>query len=362
VPRRHVLSPLLHEDVIMGLDASAYDDVRGLRWPGGFLIGSRPQVASDLMGVYEGYAIVVSTTAFAVCDDSGGCAFVVSMSIYLSAGRSLNQTNFDDAAEFRSDGSPALVIDLTLCERFIDLYAIVALLTITHAAVNSGRPVHFVMGKYQNPVQYLARMHFFHHLPGEGVEFLEDGPPRVRERERPLLELRRLDFLEGHVSIERMVDFVWDEVPIRLRESFADALSEVASNVVDHAEARDAFVLGQRYNTDYGPRRAPRIHLVVGDNGMGIRESFARSDQYSGWRFRSHSDAVALALEPDVTSKPGIHSGIGLPTVRDHAIATRGLLQIRTGDTTYRETRSGASTWPGPRFSGTIVSVELCKA
>jgi hypothetical protein len=37
-------------------------------------------------------------------------AFVVRMSIYVSPGRSLNQTNNDDAAEFRSDGSPALVI------------------------------------------------------------------------------------------------------------------------------------------------------------------------------------------------------------------------------------------------------------
>lgn len=284
---------------------------------------------------------------------------MVGVSIRFAPRGNLNQSNFDAAAEFHADGSRGLFIDLTACT-FIDLYGIVTLLTIIHAADEQGRPVRMRMNANQDPVQYLARMHFFQHLPSSGVDFVGDNPPRVREHERPLLELCRLDPVEGHVTITNMLGFVWDEVPIRLRESFADALTEVASNVIDHAEARAAFVMGQRYDTDYGPRRAPRVHLVVGDNGMGIRESLARSAEYRGWRYRSHEAAVQLALEEGVTSKPGEHSGVGLPTVRDLAVMTRGVLQIRTGDVVYREMVSGGWVWSGPRFTGTVVSVELC--
>jgi hypothetical protein len=60
------------------------------------------------------------------------------MSIYISAARSLNQTNFDQCAEFRSDGSRAVVIDLTRC-MFIDHYGIVAMLTIIHRLTAPGQ-------------------------------------------------------------------------------------------------------------------------------------------------------------------------------------------------------------------------------
>jgi hypothetical protein len=78
------------------------------------------------------------------------------VTIYIESGETLTQVNFDASARFEADGSTALVIDLTNCHNFIDLYSIVALLAIIHAAVEEDRPVKILMWSDQSVCEALA--------------------------------------------------------------------------------------------------------------------------------------------------------------------------------------------------------------
>lgn len=277
------------------------------------------------------------------------------MALYITATPNFNQDTFDRTIERIDDGRRELVVDLRRCI-FVDTYVLVTLLTvITVACGEAGYTVRLRLPVRQSARTYFARMHFFDLLPEEVVM---DGPlPTVTERGAYLMPLTRLNIQGGEQAVDDLASFVWPQLPWQLAERFTAALAEIASNVVAHSGSTVGFVAGQRYEKAYQGRLPPRLHLVVGDAGIGIRASLAAA--LPEVASMSEVEAVRYALTPGVTAKPGVHSGVGLSTVRDYARYFGGVMRLRSGGATVvlRPTREKAIQ--APRVRGTVVSVEL---
>jgi len=172
------------------------------------------------------------------------------------------------------------------------------------------------------------------------------------------LELSRLNIQDGERAIDKLCEFVAPQLPVRFREGFVVAVAEIGSNVIFHSQADIGFTAGQRYERNYRGRLAPRLHLVVGDAGIGIKESLKIGDAEVGQL--TDKEAIAIALQPGTTSKPGVHSGVGLSTVREYADTFGGVLRIRSGYGSVMERQGLIVKRDVPGLPGTIVSVELC--
>jgi hypothetical protein len=267
----------------------------------------------------------------------------------------LNQDSFDSAVRRTEDGQELLVVDLRQCF-FIDPYGLVTLLTLMNVAVqHAGYRCELKLPRRQGTRTYLARVHFFELLPSDVV--MDGLIPTVTAGGGFLLPLQRLDVNAGDHAVDELARFVYPQLPRQFQESFTEGLVEIGSNVVAHSGATVGFVAGQRYEREYQGRTPPRLHLVVGDAGMGIRQSLAEAHPEVG--SMTEAEAIWLALKPGTTGKPGRHSGVGLSTVRRDAAAFAGVMRIRTGGATVILRPSGERAKQVPRLPGTIVSVEL---
>ena len=136
-----------------------------------------------------------------------------------------------------------------------------------------------------------------------------------------------------------------DEVASRLTELFRKNMTlssdqtkalttmfaELVENVYRHAQARyGSYVMAQAYPT------TRRLHVVIADTGIGIWESFRKSDSPAvRQRARAEKDALTMAVEKLVTSKTSKHSGYGLFVVRRLAELNGGRMRITSGRTTW---------------------------
>jgi anti-sigma regulatory factor (Ser/Thr protein kinase) len=277
------------------------------------------------------------------------------MHLTIRPNRRLDQSTFDNCGEWEEADDERLLVDLTNCV-FVDVYAMAVLLTIVSMWCLQGDPVELRLPVRKGTRSYLARMHFFEHLPPE-VTCAEDLPV-VAEKPSLLLPLTPLDMASGERGIEQLAEFVEPQLPHQLAGPFIEALAEIGANVIQHAEARVGFVAAQRFEKALYRRQPPRLQLVVADAGMGIRESLrpAYPDLESG----NDRDAIILALKEEVTSKPGTNSGVGLSTALAYADAFGGIFRVRSGEGVVvvglKKPKSSARL---PGFRGTVVAVEL---
>ena len=142
--------------------------------------------------------------------------------------------------------------------------------------------------------------------------------PILRERkdEADLIASRLLHLFSRHVRMGR-------EQGNALQVTFA----ELIENVYRHAQSDyPGFVIAQVHPT----RR--RLHVAIADNGIGVFDSFRRSD-HEGVRRRAVSEveSLGMALEAYVTSKTRAHSGYGLYVVSDLAARNGGRFRLTSG-------------------------------
>ncbi len=276
------------------------------------------------------------------------------MLITLKAPASLNQDTFDNCGQWKDAPTERRVVNLRR-GRFFDSYALVTLLTVVTLWVSHQIEVRLVLPASKSALTYLARMHFFDLLP-EGVEC--DSPyPSVQERRSMLLELRRLDVQGGEHAVDKLCEFVYPQLPRQLAGDFTVALAEIGSNVVQHAATSVGFVAAQRFEKDFQSRPGPRLQLVVGDAGIGIRQSLAEARPDVAQM--TDEDAILLAIQDGVTGKPGTNSGVGLSTARDYADAFQGVFRVRSGEGMLLRRRRVQFSRGVPGLPGTIVAVEL---
>lgn len=276
------------------------------------------------------------------------------MTILIESPTALNRDTFDGSGSLIEDDIEALQVDLRRCQ-FIDQYAMVTLLTVMTLHARDGNDVQLQLPDRGATRTYMARMRFFS-LLHPGV-FMDHDPPEVAEHARPLLELAPINIGAGERVIEELCEFARPQLPRHLRAPFVEALAEIGSNVIFHSDAEVGYVCAQRFTSQYQRRRPPRLQIVVGDAGMGIRASLSRADPEL--EMAADTTAIREAVREGVTSRPGTHSGVGLSTVRRYADMFGGVLHIRSGQGVLirRGKKYRARTVPG--LPGTIVAVEL---
>ena len=133
--------------------------------------------------------------------------------------------------------------------------------------------------------------------------------------------------------------------------------SELATNVLNHADSAGGYVLAQQYNY----RDGPIVEIAVADCGIGIHASLQKNRNHE--QIVSDADAIELAVKEGVSSLDDRWRGYGLYYVTD------GVKQNNNREMTIRS-RHGTMTLQGngkiskreddsPIYSGTIVNVSI---
>lgn len=276
-----------------------------------------------------------------------------SVSVHIVGCRGLNQDTYADCLHPIPDGENSLVVDLRAVE-FIDGYSVIELLCAMHQLSRTSAAIR-LLPPHGALRGYLTGMRFFELMP-DVVAYSGSRLSREPTSDQ-LIPVSRLDMADGEYGIEALANFVYPLLPLDVAVTFTDAFAEIASNVIHHAEAEDAFVSGQRLDIEYRGRPPPRLHLVVGDTGIGIKASLAEA--LPEVASLSDAEAIERALQPGVTGKPGKNSGVGLYTVRETVTAFDGELRIRSGSWSVVWHRRGSQRYRTPRLGGTVVSAEL---
>lgn len=135
-----------------------------------------------------------------------------------------------------------------------------------------------------------------------------------------------------------------------------EIFSELAGNVVAHAESDGGYVLAQEYHFSSGRV----VEIAVADCGIGIRQSLRKNPSLED--FDSDCDAMEAALKEGVTSFQDKYRGYGLAFVADNVNKVKnrrmtmrsgnGILSLRGDGAIVHQLRSTS-------FSGTIVNVRV---
>ena len=131
---------------------------------------------------------------------------------------------------------------------------------------------------------------------------------------------------ENALEMITWADGAWDY--------FVLMLSEIIDNVIEHATAHFGFIEVQIH-------RSGTVLMTVADSGVGVRQSFLRTNQYSP---RTDEDALLLAINEQITSLPDRGRGNGLWFATRNAAANNGqfslALRARTSGLAERRSRT----------------------
>jgi hypothetical protein len=191
------------------------------------------------------------------------------VSIHIRASGALNQDRFAKAVSAVDDQDQVLHVDLRACI-FVDSYSVIELLAIMSRAHRANWRISVETPRAPTMRNYLRGMRLFELMPESvilDVPVLDPLPPGNDQ----FLPVTPIDLAAGEFGIEELCNFAYPQLPRDMAEEFIEALAEIGSNVVQHAKASEAFASGQRLDVAYRRRPPPRLHLVVGDSGIGIR-------------------------------------------------------------------------------------------
>ena len=191
----------------------------------------------------------------------------------------------------------------------------------------------------------------------------------IFEGTQPEEMIAKMQQVRPMVSCTRFVkEFDIDQLANQMEDKFQTALvgyasllptchkvfSELATNVVYHAESDGGYVLAQQYNYSSGPV----VEIAVADCGIGIRASLQKNPGHS--MISSDLQAIERSLLEGVSSLEDPHRGYGLHDVtgdvkhnnnREMTIRSgQGILNIRGDGKVTRD-------YDSPIYSGTIVNV-----
>ena len=128
------------------------------------------------------------------------------------------------------------------------------------------------------------------------VKFGDPQPEDVipeRPPVRPMVPCSRFDSEHDIDQLaNQMEECFWTE-PVygSIFETCHTAFSELATNVVSHAESEGGYVLAQQYNY----RSGPKVEIAVADCGMGIQASLQKNQKHTS--VLSDADAIELAIK-----------------------------------------------------------------
>ena len=135
-----------------------------------------------------------------------------------------------------------------------------------------------------------------------------------------------------------------------------EIFSELASNVVYHADSNGGYVLAQQYDYSSGPV----VEIAVADCGIGIRASLQKNPKHRA--ISSDVQAIERSLREGVSSLPDHHRGYGLHHVTGDVRQNKDReMTIRSGQGILTLRGDGKITrdYDSPIYYGTIVSVSI---
>ena len=183
----------------------------------------------------------------------------------------------------------------------------------------------------------------------------EDMIPE-RPSERPMVSCSRFDTEHNVDQLANQMEECFETKPVygSILATCHTAFSELASNVVSHAESNGGYVLAQQYNY----RSGSKVEIAVADCGIGIQASLQKNHKHTPMLL--DVDAIEKAIEEGVSSLEDNSRGYGLYHVTDDVKKNNDReMTIRSGYGTMRLQGSGDIRKTNDLFiySGTIVSV-----
>ena len=248
--------------------------------------------------------------------------------------------------------------------------ALVSLLAKTHHWLGQGKKVVFRNCKPCPAFRYLQRINFFSQC---GIELPEDF--RRRDAGSRFVELRRVGG-EGSASVEELsTDVAYclfpdadvdDPEQSGLFDLLQYAVSELASNVKQHSKSSGLATAQYTARTDL-------IRVAIADTGIGVLRSFIETGSPHSKPGLTDAGAIALALQPKVSSKlhlaspwgESINAGVGLTVLRELCSMTGGHFFMASGNgTCFQLANSNLLQQVAlqSHFQGTICALSFARA
>ena len=198
----------------------------------------------------------------------------------------------------------------------------------------------------------MRRLISFSNIQPEDV--IPERPP-----ERPMVPCRYFDSESDVEQIANQMEEDFETVlPGRgsILGTCHTAFSELATNVIYHAESGGGYVLAQQYNYSSGPM----VEIAVADCGIGIQASLQKNQKYN--HILSDEDAIEEAIKEGVSSLEDSYRGYGLYHVtHDVKGNDNRQLTIRSGcGTMVLQGNGNVRKWKSsPSYSGAILNVTI---
>lgn len=262
----------------------------------------------------------------------------------LLAEGALNADRFDRVLRPKRGG---LEIDLS-ATTFVDPYGLVGICCLCAGARRSRVPVRVVPPVRRDVANYLARMGLAEALEELGLS-ITLAPVRARALPTVLLPLQHFDNERVLDELSQLLHSAVGSEPAT--DLVLEALWELGVNAVEHSHAV-GFVAAQTYRRGC---RGSRIELVVGDGGIGLRQSL------QGRHFvLDDLEAIRMAQGYLVTSLADEGRGQGLAVTREETLTHGGEFMVRSGSGLERSSSGGLRRRETvPKISGTIIRVSL---
>lgn len=214
--------------------------------------------------------------------------------------------------------------------------ALVLLLAKTHHWLSRGKKVVFHNCKTCPAFRYLQRINFFSQC---GIRLPEDF--RRRDAGSRFVELRRIGG-EGSSNVaELSTDIAYclfpdadvdDPEQSGLFDLLQYSVSELANNTIQHAKASGFATAQYTARTDL-------IGVAIADSGIGVLQSFADMGSPHWKPELTDAEAIALALQPRISSKShltsawgeSINAGVGLTLLKEFCTLTGGHFFMASG-------------------------------
>lgn len=223
---------------------------------------------------------------------------------------------------------------------------LVAVGALLETAVGQGTEVTITTPVNSNARVYMTRMRFHQLLDDLDIPHNLE-PVYEHDADNRFIELSDFTDESGVLGLATVVHSRVE--PVLGSEAAASvflALSELGSNVAQHAGCERGFFMAQQF------LRADRFDFAIGDPGIGLLASLQRHNP------GGHDDAIRLAVQRGISAVNDVGRGEGLADIREKLLAAGGSLIVVSGDGFGRFRRSkpeGYILSAKGYYSGTLV-------
>ncbi len=241
-----------------------------------------------------------------------------------------------------------------------NIYGLVAMGCCVLDSINSDRSIEQVPPTDTSASNFLTRLGFDRFLRTVGGVDCEPAAVTYGGDKDIVVEVSTFDSASDLIPLQQLLsDRLNGMAGPQSRAAIEEALWELGTNVTTHSGSRGIVAAAVQ-----GAKKKDRhIDFVVGDVGIGIRESFLRGER--PYHPPTDHKAIELAIEYLVSSIKDPGRGQGLNTTIDVVTSLNGRVIVRSGNarrTIFRKrSKSGDDLVHGaasvPRLAGTLVGV-----